>query len=220
MENLTLAFDVAEQKLGVPSLLDPVDIVDSVKPDERSIMTYVAQLYHLFAGSRKTEIAGRRVGRLVDQTAQNDQLRAEYNNLAEKFIQWCNGKVPVFEDRNSADTLEDIQGKIKEMTDYKGGEKVDKNAEKVKLEGLFNALAMKLRAAGRPAFQPPAGFALSDVDEKWSKVGDEEKKRNDWLAKELARLQQLQYLLNRFNQKGTPITTFVCFIHDLIVCAW
>uniref|UniRef100_A0A3Q3XGZ9 Calponin-homology (CH) domain-containing protein n=1 Tax=Mola mola TaxID=94237 RepID=A0A3Q3XGZ9_MOLML len=41
-ENLQEAFLLAETKLGIPPLLDPDD-VDVDKPDEKSIMTYVAQ---------------------------------------------------------------------------------------------------------------------------------------------------------------------------------
>ena len=44
---LETAFYVAEVKLGVTRLLDPED-VDVPNPDEKSVMTYVAQFLHRY----------------------------------------------------------------------------------------------------------------------------------------------------------------------------
>lgn len=44
---LEAAFRIAERGLGIPSLLDAED-VDVDKPDEKSIMTYVASFLHRF----------------------------------------------------------------------------------------------------------------------------------------------------------------------------
>ena len=47
-ERLQYAFDTAEKELGIAKLLDPED-VDVENPDEKSIMTYVAQFLHKYA---------------------------------------------------------------------------------------------------------------------------------------------------------------------------
>lgn len=50
---LETAFDIAENELGITRLLDPED-VDVAKPDERSIMTYVAQFLHKYPEPKST----------------------------------------------------------------------------------------------------------------------------------------------------------------------
>ncbi len=54
---LETAFYVAEVELGVTRLLDPED-VDVPNPDEKSIMTYVAQFLHRYpeGGEGKVKI--------------------------------------------------------------------------------------------------------------------------------------------------------------------
>lgn len=48
LENNAHAFKIAEEKLNIPALLDPEDMVDTDEPDKFSVATYLAQFYHLF----------------------------------------------------------------------------------------------------------------------------------------------------------------------------
>ncbi|KAM9666884.1 nesprin-1 isoform 11-T14 [Trichechus inunguis] len=56
-ENLEEAFTIAETELGIPRLLDPED-VDVEKPDEKSVMTYVAQFLKHYPDIHSTAVDG------------------------------------------------------------------------------------------------------------------------------------------------------------------
>ena len=49
LRNLSLAFRVADESLGISPLLEVEDMVTAARPDKLSVMTYLAQFYHTLA---------------------------------------------------------------------------------------------------------------------------------------------------------------------------
>ena len=208
-ENLQLAFDVAEKELGITKLLDVEDLVDVPKPDERSVMTYIAEFYHVFSANRKNEIAGRRIGKLVDMTKTNDELKHDYETRAAEHSKWVKEKTENLGDRDFGNSLEEIKKLIADLATFKSEEKPPKISDKQALASLNNTIQVKLSSAGHPPYTPPEGLSTKDIQEQWDALEKAQQAREEALLAELARQQLLDLLAKRFDNKATQLEDWI-----------
>ncbi|XP_038075922.1 alpha-actinin-4-like isoform X2 [Patiria miniata] len=206
-KNLELAFEVAEKYLDIPKMLDPEDIINTAKPDERSIMTYVSCYYHAFAGAQQAENAANRLCKVLRMNQDNERLMDEYDRLASDLLEWIKRKRPWLEDRTlSENSLPAVQDKLDEFRNYRGKEKPPKTEEKGQLETNYNTLQTKLRLSNRPAYIPQEGKMVSDIAKAWKGLEQSERGFEDWLLAEMRRLERLDHLARKFRHK--------CEIHE------
>jgi len=85
IENLNIAFDVANNELGIPRLLDAED-VDINRPDEKSVITYVASYYHTFARMKNEMKSGRRIANILGQLMDTDKKKNYIRTINVRFI--------------------------------------------------------------------------------------------------------------------------------------
>uniref|UniRef100_A0A671Q9A8 Alpha-actinin-1 n=1 Tax=Sinocyclocheilus anshuiensis TaxID=1608454 RepID=A0A671Q9A8_9TELE len=183
MTNLNTAFDVAEKYLDIPKMLDAEDIVSTLRPDEKAIMTYVSCYYHAFSGKQKVTIS----------SAVN-QLR--------QLLEWIRRTIPWLENRVPENTMQAMQQKLEDFRDYRRLHKPPKVQEKCQLEINFNTLQTKLRLSNRPAFMPSEGKMVSDISNAWGSLEGAEKGYEEWLLNEIRRLERLDHLAEKFRQKA------------------
>ena len=105
-------------------------------------------------------------------------------------------------ERDWDNSLEGVKGKIDELNDFKQNEKPPKQAERVALESLNNAIAVKLNNAGRPPFKPADGQSIDDINKLWNELDAAQQARNDALLEDLARQNKLDLLKRRFNNNA------------------
>ncbi|XP_071079754.1 alpha-actinin, sarcomeric-like isoform X2 [Haliotis cracherodii] len=206
LQNLNTAFDVAEQHLDIPRMLDPEDMVNSVKPDERSVMAYVSCYYHAFSGAQQAETAANRICKVLKVNQENERLMEEYERLASDLLEWIRKTRPWLENRVTDNTLPGTRRKLDEFRDYRRLHKPPKLNDKAQLENSFNTLQTRLRLSNRPAYIPTEGKMVSDIANAWKGLESAEKGFEEWLLSELQRLERLDHLAQKFRHK--------CQIHE------
>ncbi|CAG8603446.1 9780_t:CDS:10, partial [Paraglomus occultum] len=175
--NTALAFEVAEKHLGIVKLLDVEDVCDIQKPDERSVMTYVAQYFHAFSELDKVETAGRRVAKFAEVMHSAWDMEHDYERRVRELMQQVNTKKSTWSNATFDGTYLDAKQKYLDFVQYKNTEKRRWVAEKRDLDTLLGNIQTKLKTYDLQSYYPPKGLTLNDLDSVWHSLLDAEAKR-------------------------------------------
>uniref|UniRef100_A0A8C5SQU0 Actinin alpha 4 n=1 Tax=Laticauda laticaudata TaxID=8630 RepID=A0A8C5SQU0_LATLA len=179
------------------------DIVGTLRPDEKAIMTYVSCFYHAFSGAQKAETAANRICKVLAVNQENEHLMEDYEKLASDLLEWIQRTIPWLENRVPQKTMQEMQQKLEDFRDYRRVHKPPKVQEKCQLEINFNTLQTKLRLSNRPAFMPSEGRMVSDINNGWQRLEQAEKGFEEWQLNEIRRLERLDHLALKFRQKAS-----------------
>merc|ERR1719370_1938484 len=167
---LTLHLTSQRSTLTFPRMLDPDDLVNTPKADERAIMTYVSCYYHAFQGAQQAEMAANRICKVLKVNQENERLMEEYERLTSDLLEWIRRTIPWLQARAQDHTLADLQKKLKEYRLYRRNHKPPRVEQKARLETNFNTLQTKLRLSNRPAYLPSEGKSVTDVANAWKNL--------------------------------------------------
>lgn len=176
--NMALAFRIASQEIGIPDLLDVEDVADVAKPDERSLMTYIAYWFHAFSAMERVENAGRRVEKFVQnmqgawemQSGFEERMRRLLAALARQRDEWSSARFD--------GTYSDAKGHAATFASYRKMEKRDWVAEKSELASLLGNIKTKLLTYHLRPYTPPSELSLEGLDTAWTQLMHAEKERS------------------------------------------
>lgn len=195
IENLTLALDTAAKYCNVEKYLEPTDIA---KLDELGMIVYLSDWYYGIALLAQQDAGARRIGKLVVMTQTHDKMKEEYNQKSQALVTWIDATIKQLDDHSFDNTLEGIKAKLASFYDYKATQKSVKLTEHMDIEALYGDLALRLQNNKRPAYNPPAGLSLDELQGKLGELEASENKRNEAMLKELARQNRLDKVAKRF----------------------
>jgi len=162
-DNLNQAFDVCEKELGIPKLLDVEDIVSMPRPEEKSVMTYVAAMYKVFSAGDQAEKAGKRVGKYLDFLRAIQDMIHDYETRANALVQKINGLISRLNSVAPTSTYQGLIAQNNDLKAYRAKEKRDVFSEQSELANLLANIQSKLRSMKRPPYVPPSGLTTEEI---------------------------------------------------------
>jgi len=152
-EKLDAAFTACEG-LGIMRLLEVEDLTEVDRPDEKSVMTYVSELFKLFSKEDIKENAAQHIANFLKFQRRIDLLCGDYESRFDDFVQWCDAKC---NDLGSADQPGDQTTAGSMLSGYKEyvtSEKPEKMVDVVDIQDLYANIQGELKVNGRAAYEP------------------------------------------------------------------
>ncbi len=166
--NMKLAFDLAETEIGIPKLLDVEDVCDVAKPDERSLMTYIAYWFHAFSQMEKVENAGRRVEKFFNNMQGAWEMQSAFERRMKALLKVIREQQEAWEVADFDGTYTDAKRQSTEFSAYKRGQKRIWVAEKSDLAALLGNIKTKMSTYRLRPYEPPEDCKMGVLEQEWS----------------------------------------------------
>ncbi|CAO3636760.1 unnamed protein product [Mucor fragilis] len=173
--NTAIAFEAAK-KLNIPQLLDVEDVCDISKPDEKSVMTYVAEYFHAFSARDEFETAGRRVAKFADVLLSVCDMEHQYELRVRALMEAVEFIQEEWDTTELTDSYIDAKQKSMAFDIYKSTDKRSWVAEKRNIDALLGNIQTKAKTYNLKPYYPPAGLTLRDLDNTWNTLLQNEAK--------------------------------------------
>ena len=90
---------------------------------------------------------------------------------------------------------------IKELEEYKKGEKMDMKEKKTDLESMLTDIHESERAENRPLYIPPEGLGPNELSQKYRDLEEAENEYEDRLLKKFKYFLMIETLMNQLDRK-------------------
>ncbi|KAJ5573906.1 uncharacterized protein N7459_008333 [Penicillium hispanicum] len=176
--NMKLAFDIASNEIGIPDLLDVDDVCDVPRPDERSLMTYIAYWFHAFSQLERVENAGRRVEKFVNNMHGAWDMQTGYERRMKELLRLIRAQRDGWQNSSFEGTYKDVKDQAHQFSLYKRNEKRQWVAEKSDLAALLGNIKTKLGTYRLRSYEPPKELSPETCDEEWECLTRDEHQRS------------------------------------------
>lgn len=163
-EKLDEAFTACEG-LGIPRLLEISDLTEVEHIDDKSVMTYVSELFKLFSKEDAKDVARTHVAQFLKFQRQIAVKTGAYEEKAATLLGWVEETVEGWQ--NSPDPVDGAECSqyTEAFKEYMLNEKPSKVVMYLDALDLYSQIQADLKLNGRVAYEPPEGLAPGNLTE-------------------------------------------------------
>ncbi|KAK6353581.1 hypothetical protein TWF696_005543 [Orbilia brochopaga] len=176
--NMALAFKIATEEIGIPALLDVEDVCDVPRPDECSIITYIAYWFHAFSHLDKIENAGRRVEKFVAHMQGAWDMQHAFEQRMKKLLAEIRHMRDSWSSSTFKGTYADAKEALAQLNNFKRASKRSWVSEKAELVSLLGNIKTKLATYKLKDYNPPPHLTLVILEKEWNLMLVGEKQRS------------------------------------------
>jgi len=147
IENCQKAFD-AFNTLGITVYLDPEDVCCE-QPDDKSIITQVAELFHYFAADSKADAEAQKAKRMITVQKQIEELQCQYVEQAKAALASMEEESAKIADDSYEKTVPGLKGKLIEIMNFGKEGRPHVTELKSTAEATYSALHIKCSSKHR-----------------------------------------------------------------------
>ncbi|GAA5904249.1 hypothetical protein JCM8208_006816 [Rhodotorula glutinis] len=190
--NLEKAFSVAEESLGIPRLLEVEDLVGTRRPDERSVMTYVAQYFHAFSSRAQAETEAKVISRFVDEMSGLMLSVHDYEQRVTALLSSIHTYLTDLSTSspNPSTSYLSLVAHLTSLASHRRGPTRLWARDKLATQELLGNIRVKLETYRLRGYDAPEGLRVEDVANSWEELTSAQSERARLVTGLIQRLQE------------------------------
>lgn len=206
VQMLDKAFDVANEHLMIPHILDAEDVACATSVDENSILTYISYFYNLYCRNKSTGTGSKRIKNIITQISEVQSFQNNYEAQVSELMKWIKEKTVHFE--RPVD-INDAHEQMSQFNDYFWNERPEKLKARNTAESLFLDIVNMHKKMGLRSFVPKANSTVKDLEKAWMNLENVETKRTSQLKEKIVKYEHLTKIMDTFDLKCLKLENYI-----------
>lgn len=172
--NLTHAFQVGEDIFKIPQLLDVHEILGNPKPDDRAVLMYIGEIFHVFSSQPPREVCAAQVKEFVHVDRMLQESAQQFESRMHALLDWIRLTTDKFRSGEFVSGAKSFSEKQEIMRSYFVNDVPSHMFEDFSLRRVFADIQNAFQLSGKAAYMIPPHVTFDKLDHAWTSLHEAE----------------------------------------------